>query len=202
MAGSSDAMDGEAQEMIPALEPEERPPSRGDLEDAFRFTLHTLTEHRLVQADVTATLKALIQTLLAAGAFSPEAYEQNRQRALDNATLRLSERPMVRVGPAVDKYALDDLPEIDCASILPICKARCCRLTVCLSSQDLDERVMVWDYAKPYQIRRKADGYCTHSEHETGRCGVYQHRPAICRTYDCRQDKRIWVDFEKRIIRE
>jgi hypothetical protein len=28
---------------------------------------------------------------------------------------------------------------------------------------------------------------------------VYEHRPAICRTYDCRKDPRIWIDFEKRI---
>lgn len=188
--------------MIPALAPDEAPPTRAEFEDALRFQLHALTEQRLVQADLLATLKALVQTLLAAGALPPGTYEHNRQKALDLVTLRLKERPLLRVGPAVDKYAIADLPDIDCASIIPICKARCCTLTVCLSSQDLDERVMTWDYGKPYQIRRKSDGYCVHSETETRHCGVYQHRPAICRTYDCRTDKRIWVDFEKRIPRE
>ena len=32
------------------------------------------------------------------------------------------------------------------------------------------------------------------------RCGVYQNRPLICRTYSCRNDKRIWLDFENYVV--
>jgi len=175
---------------------------REEVEDGLRFLLHQLTEHRLVQADLNATLKALVETLIAHGALHPGEYERRRQRALDAATDRLQERPMVQVGAAVDKYA-EPAPQIDCAAIYPICKARCCKLNVHLSAQDLDERVIHWDYGKPYQIRKRPeDNYCVHSEPETGRCGVYLQRPAICRSYDCRNDKRIWVDFEQRILQE
>jgi Fe-S-cluster containining protein len=128
-------------------------------------------------------------------------------RALDERRARLREREaeraraqaFVQVAPAVDKYALADLPQIDCASRIPLCHGRCCRLVFPLSFQDLDERVVQWDYSRPYQIRRREDGYCTHSDEETRGCRVYENRPAICRTYDCRNDKRIWEDFEKRI---
>jgi Fe-S-cluster containining protein len=101
---------------------------------------------------------------------------------------------------AEDKYAIKDTPDIDCASIIPICKARCCRLTVPLSSQDLDEKLFVWNYAKPYELRRRDDGWCVHSNAETRACTLYAHRPGICRTYDCRKDRRIWRDFERRIL--
>jgi Fe-S-cluster containining protein len=38
-----------------------------------------------------------------------------------------------------------------------------------------------------------------HFDRESGRCLVYENRPATCRVFDCRDDKRIWTDFEKRI---
>jgi Fe-S-cluster containining protein len=175
---------------------------RGELEEALRFLNHTALSGRLAQADVTATLTALIDTLVAHGLLPLAEYERRRQRALDAQTRLLEEQPEVRFGEAVDKYALSDLPEIDCASIMPVCKARCCTLTVYCSAQDLDERVVQWDYSRPYRIRKRDDQYCVHSEPETRRCGIYERRPAVCRTYDCRGDKRIWADFDKRILAE
>ncbi|HEX9105483.1 MAG TPA: YkgJ family cysteine cluster protein, partial [Polyangia bacterium] len=62
--------------------------------------------------------------------------------------------------------------------------------------------VVQWDYARPYRLRKREDHYCAHSEPETRRCNIYDQRPAVCRTYDCRDDKRIWVDFDKRILQE
>lgn len=176
---------------------------RSELEEALRFLNHNTQAQRLDRADLIATLQALVETLVAHGVLPPAEYERRRQRALDGQKIALDESPdVVKLGPAVDKYALADVPEIDCASIIPICKARCCTLTVYCSAQDLDERVVQWDYARPYRIRKRDDGYCAHSEAQTGRCGIYDKRPAICRTYDCRDDKRIWVDFDKRILRE
>jgi Fe-S-cluster containining protein len=202
--GDDDMVPGQAvpKDALPALEPDPAPPTRQELEDGLRFVFHQTTQARLTQSDLQATLKALIDTLVARGILPPEDYERRRQRELDVHVDRLRERPVVRMDKAIDKYAIEKLPEIDCAAIMPVCQARCCRLTVCLSAQDLDEGLFRWDYGKPYQIRkREDDGYCTHSEPETRRCTVYQHRPATCRTYDCRQDKRIWVDFERRILR-
>ncbi|HXU69696.1 MAG TPA: YkgJ family cysteine cluster protein [Polyangia bacterium] len=173
---------------------------RSELEEALRFLNHTLVERRLESADVAATLTALVQTLVAHGVLPPAEYERRRQRALDAQKLLLEEEPpAVKLGEAVDKYAVK-MSEIDCASIIPICKARCCTLTVFCSAQDLDERVVQWDYSRPYRLRKRDDGYCVHSEPDTRRCGIYERRPAICRTYDCRDDKRIWRDFDKRIL--
>ncbi len=48
-------------------------------------------------------------------------------------------------------------------------------------------------------LRREADGYCTHLDRATMGCGVYEIRPGTCRRYDCRQDKRVWLDWEKKL---
>lgn len=184
----------------PGAPPADEPVERRELEEALRFVNHNTTESRLADAELGATLQALVETLTARGVLPPAEYERRRQRALDQAALRLQERPTVRLGEAVDKYALDELPDIDCASIIPICKARCCQLTVWCSAQDLDERVVHWDYSRPYQIRKRDDAYCVHSEPASFRCGIYAQRPAVCRTYDCRHDRRIWRDFERRIL--
>ncbi|MGZ3427512.1 MAG: YkgJ family cysteine cluster protein [Polyangia bacterium] len=176
---------------------------RSELEEALRFLNHNSLAERLERADVAATVAALVETLVAHGVLPPSEFERRRQRALDKQKQLLEEQqPEVRFGEAVDKYALKDLPQIDCASILPVCKARCCTLTVYCSAQDLDERVVQWDYSRPYRIRKREDDYCVHSDAETRRCGIYERRPAICRTYDCRQDKRIWQDFDRRILAE
>jgi Fe-S-cluster containining protein len=38
-----------------------------------------------------------------------------------------------------------------------------------------------------------------HLERGGCRCSIYAQRPVPCRAYDCRNDKRIWADFERRI---
>ena len=68
-----------------------------------------------------------------------------------------------------------------------------------LSKQDLDEGVVRWDYGNPYWIKQGPDGHCTHSDPVTRLCTIHEHRPFICRKFDCRDDKRIWLDFEKKI---
>jgi hypothetical protein len=99
----------------------------------------------------------------------------------------------------VDKYQRAG-PDIDCASLLHLCHARCCSFTVDLTIQDVEERVVKWDIEQPYIMRRdSADGYCTHLDRKTLGCTVYQQRPATCRGFDCRYDKRVWLDWEKRI---
>lgn len=90
--------------------------------------------------------------------------------------------------------------DVPCGELIPICGARCCRFVFGLSTQDLDEGVIRWDYGRPYMIRqRQSDGKCVHNDPATGGCTVHTQRPTICRKYDCRNDKRIWIDFEKRI---
>lgn len=103
----------------------------------------------------------------------------------------------VELGRVTDKYDLRDLPDIDCAAHLHVCGARCCRLSFALSRQDVIEGIVRWDRAQPYRILQR-DGACTHREVHA--CSVYDNRPAVCRTYDCRRDRRIWSDYERRIL--
>jgi hypothetical protein len=97
-----------------------------------------------------------------------------------------------------DKYALNDLPEIDCDARLPLCHARCCRLSFALTPQDVEEGVVRWAADRPYRIAHTPGGCCVHQAGERG-CEIYEHRPGVCRRYDCRQDARIWIDYDRRI---
>jgi Fe-S-cluster containining protein len=76
----------------------------------------------------------------------------------------------------------------------------CCKLDVPLSTQDLDEGVLRWNYGRPYLLAHRDDGYCTHNDAATGGCTQHARRPAICREYSCRDDHRIWADFDRRIL--
>lgn len=106
----------------------------------------------------------------------------------------------LHLGADVDKYQVSNEHGPPCLELLPICKARCCSMVFGLSSQDLDEGVIKWDHGQPYLIRHEADGFCTHQDRTTGACGCYQQRPAPCRSYDCRNDPRVWTDFDQRIL--
>ena len=172
---------------------------REDLEAGLRF-LHVMgMQTKLDLTDLVCTLFALLEELVESGQLDTERFDVRRLRLQEREESRLKERPHVQLTDPVDKYALTDLPPIDCEALIPICKARCCRLSFPLSFQDLDERIVQWDYGKPYMIRQKSDGYCVHNDCASKHCTVYNHRPATCRAYDCRNDKRIWLDFEKRI---
>ena len=69
-----------------------------------------------------------------------------------------------------------------------------------LSTADLDEGVIRWDYGRPYMIRQRAsDGFCVHNDPASHGCTVHTQRPSTCRRYDCRNDTRVWIDYDKRI---
>jgi len=99
-----------------------------------------------------------------------------------------------------DKYSYHNEVRIDCENRVHLCRASCCRLRFALSIQDVEEGSVKWDLGHPYMIRQGPDGYCHHFAPQTQCCGIYDRRPVVCRGYDCRQDKRIWLDFENKII--
>jgi hypothetical protein len=91
-------------------------------------------------------------------------------------------------------------PDIPCAELIALCGARCCKMTFALSTEDLDEGVIRWDYGQPYLIRQRAsDGFCVHNHPAGHGCTVHPHRPRVCRVYDCRKDSRVWIDYAQRI---
>lgn len=117
------------------------------------------------------------------------------------AMLEAMATPVQLADSSPDKYTVAP-PEIDCDRRLPICKAACCRLRFPLSAQDVEEGVVRWTIEKPYMNRQDERGYCVHCDATTHNCQVYQQRPSVCRSYDCRNDKRIWIDFENRVINQ
>lgn len=173
---------------------------REDLDDGLRFThlMGDVTRREVYQTAVTVF--ALIEELKASGAIDDGEHDARTMALQSKEVERLGDHLHIMMELRVDKYAITDLPDVDCDARIPLCRGRCCTLHFPLSKQDLDERVVKWDYLKPYIIRQsEADGYCVHNDRQTKGCTVYHHRPAVCRTYTCKNDKRIWIDFDKRI---
>lgn len=102
--------------------------------------------------------------------------------------------------PEFDKYAFEKTVDIDCESRLEVCKAACCRLRFALSRQDVKGAIVQWEFGHPYFIAHGADGYCRHLHRKERRCSIHENRPVPCRGYDCRNDKRIWRDFDKKLL--
>jgi len=118
----------------------------------------------------------------------------------------LLERYVAAARPRVELRVIDDRrevasTEIDCGALLPLCKARCCSFRVALSAEEVRERRLGWALEEPYVLERGDHGYCVHLADEAtgGGCTCYDVRPATCRAYDCRNDRRVWLDFERRI---
>lgn len=109
--------------------------------------------------------------------------------------------PDVHVAEEPDKYGIEaGTVHIDCEQRLHLCRAACCRMRFVLSEQDVREGVVQWEPGAPYMNRQGADGYCVHCDAAKKGCQVYTQRPAVCRRYDCRGDRRIWLDFVERIV--
>ena len=168
-------------------------PAPDGVADGLRFVHLMEMQTKARVAELSATLEALLGALADAGQLPVDAYRARRRLALLREDERDAAEATVDVADVPDKYAVESRP-IDCAARLPLCRARCCAREVVLSVQDLDERVLRWDYARPYRIARRPDGYCAHLS--GGACSVHARRPGACRAYDCRDDRSVWIDFD------
>jgi Fe-S-cluster containining protein len=61
------------------------------------------------------------------------------------------------------------------------------------------EGIVRWNLGQPYIIDQGESGYCNHLDRGKLSCSIYQNRPVPCRAFDCRKDRRIWLDFDKKI---
>lgn len=170
---------------------------RRELERALRFVNDAGSVFTRQAERALDDVNALVELLIAQGTITLKAYE--RRRALVDRDRDATLDPYrVRLHACEDKYAVEPV-RIDCEARLHLCQARCCALPFDLSAQDLDEGVVRWDYAHPYRIRADASGRCVHNDAQTRACSIHAQRPAVCRQYDCRNDPRIWKDFEAKI---
>lgn len=143
-------------------------------------------------ASLTARFHRLVEVLVARGVIRP----------LDAKLLeRLgggAGRPRVALAQVRDKHAIVS-PDIDCAAHLPLCQGRCCGFAVALTPDEVAGGTLKWNLEEPYMLSREtADGYCAHLQ-VGGACECYGDRPASCREFDCRDDRRVWLDYEQRI---
>lgn len=149
-----------------------------------------------------ATLNALVELLVDRGLVNIESLEARRKEAAEQLRRDYLSRGMAVAMQefGVSKYEFKGGAEIDCGSRIHLCKAACCRLPFALSREDVKEGIVKWELGQPYMNARDGEGYCSQLDRYSGRCGVYEQRPIPCRGYDCREDERIWVDFENRVI--
>jgi Fe-S-cluster containining protein len=168
----------------------------------FLYSYRQLDTNALKVYEASAHLYSLIELLVAKGVIGVEELDQRKKAVEKRLRDSFKEAGIgVRVQRTeVDKYSLqEEEAKVDCENRIHICRAACCALAFPLSVQDINEGVR-WSLGKPFLNARGADGYCVHWQQQTSKCSIYEHRPAVCRQYDCRNDRRIWADFDKMII--
>jgi hypothetical protein len=172
--------------------------SRQEIERGFQFAnmLNSLNTDQ--NRELMAVVRALTEILLRNGITHPGELHE----LVEEARRGVGERPLpsVCLMDMGDKYAEGQFVDIDCASLMPVCQARCCSFAAILTEQDLNEGIARWDYGNPYWVMHTAAGFCVHADRKTGACTIHPRRPHACRTFDCRKDKRIWLDFEHRVL--
>jgi len=175
---------------------------RQEVVGGLLYTYHRANTNTSRTLEVSSFAYALIQLLIEKEVLTQEELDERKRKMGQSLLERFNRAGMgVEIQESqIDKYEFEGGPQIDCENRLHLCRAACCRLRFPLSQQDLEEGIVKWDLPHPYLIAHGSDGYCRHLERGGCRCTVYQHRPLPCRAYDCRQDQRIWADFENRVV--
>jgi Fe-S-cluster containining protein len=148
-------------------------------------------------------LYGLVDVLAAKGVLSPEELAEAAARVTaeqDAAAERPTLAAALRVDPPEEEAPPPTL--VNCAERMPVCHAVCCTLDFALSDEEVESGRVKWDLGRPYFIRHEADGHCAHWDPATTGCGIYDHRPSVCRNYSCAGDERIWKDFDNMVINE
>ena len=181
--------------------PESTDDLRGELRDALLYTYNRINANTSKIHESATFLYALLELLSEKGGIAIEELDERKKVVGDRLAQEFRAKGMGAMPqePEYDKYTFESGVEIDCENRVELCKAACCRLPFALSTQDIREGIVRWNLARPYMIEHGAEGYCNHLERGTHGCTVYKNRPVPCRAFDCRNDKRIWLDFEKRI---
>lgn len=151
--------------------------------------------------DNQVLLHSLLEVMISKGLVRLHEVEERKKEVSQYFAEKENKGATVQLVDTPDKYTQQETAAIDCENRIHLCKAACCKLWFPLSVQDLDEGIVKWDYYRPYSIAHDESGYCTHMDKEHGcKCSIYKNRPMVCRTYDCRADQRIWLNFEEKIV--
>ena len=175
---------------------------RQEVAEGLFHTHMRLSQNTNKTLESSAFLYGLIELLSEKGLITITELDERKKIVGERMAAQFKEKGLgvMLQDPEEDKYSFKGEVKIDCNRRLHLCHAACCRLRFALSRQDVYEGVVKWDLGRPYLIAQGKDGYCTHMERGTCHCAIRENRPVPCRAYDCRNDKRIWIDFEKQII--
>jgi len=175
---------------------------RQEVGEGLFYTHMCLSQNTNKTLEVSSFLYGLIELLSEKGLINIQELDERKKVVAERLVVQLKEKGLgvMLQDPEEDKYTFKDEVKIDCENRVHLCRATCCRLRFALSKQDVYEGLIKWELGRPYLIAQDKDGYCTHIERGTCRCTVREHRPVPCRRYDCRNDKRIWLDFENKVV--
>jgi Fe-S-cluster containining protein len=175
---------------------------RDEMVRGLVYTHNRANANTAAAHEANAALRVLVDLLVEQGLVDRNAFEARRIESSERLRREYVDRGMAVAMQdfAESKYEFKGASGIDCDTRIDLCKSACCRLPFALSKQDVREGVVKWDPGQPYMNARGSDGYCTHLDRCSGGCTIYNNRPIPCRGYDCRNDKRIWIDFENREI--
>jgi len=175
---------------------------RREVAEGLFYTHARLSQNTNKTLEAAAFLYGLIELLNERGLITIEELDARKKAVGERLANQFKEQGLgvMMQDPEEDKYSFQHEAKIDCENRVQFCKASCCRLRFALSRQDIDEGIIKWELGRPYLIAHDKDGYCSHFERGSCRCTVRENRPVPCRGYDCRNDKRIWLDFDNKIV--
>jgi len=175
---------------------------RRSIADGLLYAHSRLNANQRKTIEAAAFLYALVELLSERGIITIDELDARKAIVAQRLTeqLRREGDGAMFQDPEYDKYSFEHAAEFDCAGRVHLCHATCCRLPFALSHQDVREGIVRWNLGQPYVIDQGGDGCCAHMDRETRGCTIYAHRPVPCRGFDCRQDTRIWLDFEKMMV--
>ncbi len=167
------------------------------LERSGYFTHSSLSNYAERINEIESFLYGLIDTLLEQKSIDKNLFE-GAVKSVQSETLKRKEH--FHAGIAVRVNGKDQggkkSQQVNCHERLHICKSACCRLQFALSIEEIEAGNSKWDLGQPYLIRQNSEGCCSHLDGETKRCEIYNDRPGVCRSYSCKEDNRIWKNFE------
>lgn len=165
--------------------------------EGFLYSYRQLDTNAVKVYEASAHLYSLIELLVTKGIIGVEELDQRKKIVEKRLQESFNEAGIgVRIQRSeTDKYDTEGEARIDCDKRIHLYRAACCALTYALSLQDIDEGIR-WSLGQPFMNARGADGYCVHLQRDNLQCNIYEHRPIVCRHYDCRNDRRIWLDFD------
>lgn len=167
--------------------PDEPPAVPADLQAAIEGAADSVKG----DPDSSRKLEFLIDALIMRGQL-PERFKTVIAR------IQADRSPRVHLAVHDNKYEIESR-DIDCAARIPLCGARCCGFKVALSEQDVREGKVPFVIDRPYELPRDPETKLCTCMNAEGACTIYEVRPGTCRTYDCTEDRRVWIDFENRI---